>query len=51
MAAVLLNARYGPIGISVAPSMHGNVVSRFLRAQLVVDETWRRRLTAGAATT
>ncbi len=40
MAAVLLNARYGPIGISVAPSMHGNVVSRFLRAQLVVDETW-----------
>lgn len=40
VAAVLLNARYGPIGISVAPSMHGTAASRFLRAQLVVDETW-----------
>jgi 4-azaleucine resistance transporter AzlC len=39
-AAVLLNARYGPIGISVAPSLDGGVVSRFVRAQLVVDESW-----------
>lgn len=40
VAAVLLNARYGPIGVSVAPSLGGSVWSRFLRAQLVVDETW-----------
>ena len=39
-AAVLLNARYGPIGLSVAPSLHGGLLSRFLHAQLVVDETW-----------
>ena len=40
VAAVLLNARYGPIGVSVAPSLRGPRFSRFLRAQLVVDETW-----------
>ena len=39
-AAVLLNARYGPIGLSVAPSLTGGRLSRFLHAQLVVDETW-----------
>jgi 4-azaleucine resistance transporter AzlC len=40
VAAVLLNARYGPIGVSVAPSLGGSTWSRFLRGQLVVDETW-----------
>jgi 4-azaleucine resistance transporter AzlC len=40
VAAVLLNARYAPIGVSVAPSLHGSWWSRFLRAQLVVDESW-----------
>ena len=39
-AALLLNARYGPIGVTVAPWLGGSVVSRFLRAQLVVDESW-----------
>lgn len=39
-AAVLLNARYGPIGVSVAPWLEGPGWSRFLRAQLVVDESW-----------
>ena len=39
-AAVLLNARYAPIGVSVAPSLDGSWWSRFLHAQLVVDETW-----------
>src|SRR5262245_63342908 len=39
-AAVLLNARYGPIGVSVAPYLTGSRWSRFLRAQLVVDESW-----------
>jgi 4-azaleucine resistance transporter AzlC len=40
VAAILLNARYGPIGVSVAPSLGGSTWSRFLRSQLVVDETW-----------
>ena len=40
LAAVLLNTRYGPIGITVAPYLHGSVWSRFLRAQLIVDESW-----------
>lgn len=39
-AAVLLNARYGPIGVSVAPYLTGSWWSRFLHAQLTVDESW-----------
>ena len=39
-AALLLNARYGPIGVSVAPYLHGSLWSRFIHAQLTVDETW-----------
>jgi len=39
-AALLLNARYGPIGVSVAPWLTGPLPSRFLHAQLVVDESW-----------
>jgi 4-azaleucine resistance transporter AzlC len=39
-AAALLNARYVPIGISVAPTLTGPVWRRALRAQLVVDESW-----------
>jgi len=40
VAAVLLNARYGPIGLSVAPVLRGSRGSRALQAQLVVDESW-----------
>jgi 4-azaleucine resistance transporter AzlC len=39
-AAVLLNARYGPIGVTVAPVIVGGFWRRFLTAQLVVDESW-----------
>ncbi len=39
-AALLLNARYGPIGASVAPWLTGSLPWRFVRAQLVVDESW-----------
>jgi 4-azaleucine resistance transporter AzlC len=39
-AALLLNARYGPIGVSVAPYLHGSWWSRLVHAQLVVDESW-----------
>lgn len=40
VAAVLLNLRYLPIGVTVAPWMRGGVVRRFLSAQLIVDESW-----------
>ena len=40
LTAVLLNARYGPIGVTVAPWLEGGVLSRFLHAQLTVDESW-----------
>jgi 4-azaleucine resistance transporter AzlC len=40
LAALLLNARYAPIGITVAPSLTGSTWSRFLHAQLIVDESW-----------
>jgi 4-azaleucine resistance transporter AzlC len=39
-AAVLLNARYAPISISVAPIFHGRRLRRFLESQLIVDESW-----------
>ena len=40
VAALLLNARYAPIGISVARAFHGGVAKRLVDAQLVVDESW-----------
>ncbi len=40
VAAVLLNARYGPIGVSVAPEFEGSRWRRLLHAQLIVDESW-----------
>ena len=40
VAALLLNARYLPIGVSVARFLPGGPVRRFLAAQLVVDESW-----------
>ena len=39
-AAVLLNARYAPISISVAPGFHGSIPRRLLESQLIVDESW-----------
>jgi 4-azaleucine resistance transporter AzlC len=39
-AAVLLNARYAPISISVAPLFHGPPLRRLLESQLIVDESW-----------
>jgi 4-azaleucine resistance transporter AzlC len=40
VAALLLNARYVPIGISVAQSFRGSVAKRLVQSQLVVDESW-----------
>jgi len=39
-AAVLLNARYAPISISVGPLFHGRLLRRLLESQLIVDESW-----------
>jgi branched chain amino acid efflux pump len=39
-AALLLNARYLPIGITVAPWLEGGFWSRLLHAHLMVDESW-----------
>jgi 4-azaleucine resistance transporter AzlC len=40
VAAVLLNLRYGPIGLSAATTFEGPWWRRILSAQLVVDESW-----------
>ena len=40
VAALLLNARYAPIGISIAQSFRGRAVRRLAEAQLVIDESW-----------
>jgi 4-azaleucine resistance transporter AzlC len=40
VAAVLLNTRYAPIGISVAPGFRGGRLRRLLESQLIVDESW-----------
>jgi 4-azaleucine resistance transporter AzlC len=39
-AAVLLNARYVPISLSVASLFHGRRLRRLVEAQLIVDESW-----------
>jgi predicted branched-subunit amino acid permease len=40
VAAVLLNARYAPISVSVAPVFRGSLWRRLLESQLIVDESW-----------
>jgi 4-azaleucine resistance transporter AzlC len=40
VAALLLNTRYAPIGISVAHGFRGHVARRLAESQLVVDESW-----------
>ena len=60
VAAVLLNARYGPIALSVAPVIRGNAGLRLLQSHLVIDESWAlanegggrfdRRMLIGAGT-
>jgi 4-azaleucine resistance transporter AzlC len=39
-AALLLNARYAPVGVSVAATITGRRSTRSVHAQLVVDENW-----------
>jgi 4-azaleucine resistance transporter AzlC len=40
LAAVFLNARYIPIGVTVASIVPGSRLARFVEAQLIVDESW-----------
>jgi len=40
VAATLLNSRYLPLGIAVAPVLRGALPRRLVEAQLVVDESW-----------
>lgn len=40
VAAVLLNLRYGPIGLSAAGAFEGPWWRRVLTAQMIVDESW-----------
>ncbi len=39
-AAVLLNARYGPMGLAAANVFEGGRLRRLLESQLLVDESW-----------
>jgi 4-azaleucine resistance transporter AzlC len=40
VAALLLNARYLPIGLSVAPYLPGRAAARAAQGQVAVDESW-----------
>ena len=40
LAAVLLNARYAPISITVADLFGGAAAKRLAQSQLIVDESW-----------
>jgi 4-azaleucine resistance transporter AzlC len=39
-AALLLNARYGAIGVSVGAHFEGGPLRRILQSQVIVDESW-----------
>jgi 4-azaleucine resistance transporter AzlC len=39
-AALLLNSRYIPLGIAIAPEVRGSLWRRLLESQFVVDESW-----------
>ncbi|HLM77328.1 MAG TPA: AzlC family ABC transporter permease [Rubrobacteraceae bacterium] len=40
LAAVLINARFGPMGVTVAPYLKGGPLRRALEGQAVVDVSW-----------
>ena len=40
VAALLLNARYAAIGVSVGAHFEGGVLRRVLESQFIVDESW-----------
>lgn len=40
LAAVLLNGRFGPMGVAIAPYLKGGPLRRALEGQAVVDASW-----------
>jgi branched chain amino acid efflux pump len=40
IAGALLNARYGPMGIALAPSLRGGAMSRAAQGQAMIDASW-----------
>jgi 4-azaleucine resistance transporter AzlC len=40
IAGVLLNARYGPMGIALAPSLRGSPLRRAAHGQAMIDASW-----------
>src|SRR5215211_6739097 len=40
IAAVLLNARFGPMGVAVAPYLKGGPLRRAFEGQAVIDASW-----------
>ncbi len=40
VAAALMNSRFLPMGVALAPSLRGGVVKRALQGQTVVDASW-----------
>jgi 4-azaleucine resistance transporter AzlC len=40
VAGLLLNARFGPMGVAVAPYLHGGPARRFLESLAIVDTSW-----------
>ena len=51
VAALLLDARYLPIGLSVAPWLPGRPLARAAQGQVAVDESWAVSTSAAAGTT
>ena len=40
VAGILLNARYGPMGIALAPSLGGGALRRAAHGQAMIDASW-----------
>jgi predicted branched-subunit amino acid permease len=40
IAGVLLNARYGPMGVALAPSLRGSLLRRAAHGQAMIDASW-----------
>jgi predicted branched-subunit amino acid permease len=40
LAGILLNARYGPMGVALAPSLDGGLLRRAAHGQAMIDASW-----------
>jgi predicted branched-subunit amino acid permease len=46
-AGVLLNSRYVPMGVAIAPSLSGGPLKRMIKAQTMVDFSWAAAMRGG----